>query len=64
MRLRHIQGAEETIASSPFVIQEPKQHRGTWNQVFGNSRPLEIEVGMGKAVSSWKKHPLTRISII
>ena len=48
MRLRHIQGAEETIASSPFVIQEPKQHRGTWNQVFGNSRPLEIEVGMGK----------------
>ena len=48
MRLRHIQGAEETIASSPFVIQEPEQHRGTWNQVFGNSRPLEIEVGMGK----------------
>ncbi len=48
MRLRHIQGAEETIASSPFVIQEPKQHRGTWNQVFGSSSPLEIEVGMGK----------------
>ena len=22
--------------------------RGTWNQVFGNSHPLEIEVGMGK----------------
>ena len=48
MRLRHIQGAEETIASSPFVIQEPEQHRGTWNQVFGSSSPLEIEVGMGK----------------
>lgn len=48
MRLRHIQGAEETIASSPFVIQEPEQHRGAWNQVFGNSSPLEIEVGMGK----------------
>ena len=48
MRLRHIQGAEETIASSPFVIQEPEHHRGTWNQVFGNSHPLEIEVGMGK----------------
>lgn len=48
MRLRHIQGAEETIASSPFVIQEPEHHRGAWNQVFGNSHPLEIEVGMGK----------------
>lgn len=48
MRLRHIQGAEETIASSPFVIQEPEQRRGVWDQVFGNSNPLEIEVGMGK----------------
>ena len=64
MRLRHIQGAEETIASSPFVIQEPEHHRGTWNQVFGNSHPLEIEVGMAKAVSSWKKHPPARISTI
>ena len=48
MRLRHIRGAEETIASSPFVIQEPTQHKGAWNQVFGNSHPIEIEVGMGK----------------
>lgn len=48
MRLRHIQGAEEIIASSPFVIQEPQQHQGAWKQVFGNSHPLEIEVGMGK----------------
>lgn len=57
MRLRHIQGAEETIASSPFVIQEPEHHRGTWNQVFGNSHPLEIEVGMGKGRFIMEKHP-------
>lgn len=48
MRLRHIRGAEETIASSPFVIHEPEAKRGSWNQVFQNSHPLEIEVGMGK----------------
>ena len=24
MRLRHIRGAEETIAESPYVIQEPE----------------------------------------
>ena len=49
MRLRHIQGAEEAIASSPFVvIEEPESHRGCWNQVFGNENPIEIEVGMGK----------------
>ena len=48
MRLRHIRGAEDSIASSPFVIQEPEKHRGGWSQVFGNDHPIEIEVGMGK----------------
>lgn len=48
MRLRHIKGAEDTIAASPFVIQDPETKRGRWNQVFGNNNPLEIEVGMGK----------------
>lgn len=48
MRLRHIPGAEEEIAASPFVIQEPEKNRGRWNEVFGNNNPIEIEVGMGK----------------
>lgn len=39
MRLRHIRGAEETIATSPYVIQEPELHKGSWNQVFGNDTP-------------------------
>ena len=46
MRLRHIRGAEESIASSPYVIQEPETRRGNWDQVFCNSNPIEIEVGM------------------
>ena len=29
MRLRHIRGAEETIAESPYVIQEPELHKGS-----------------------------------
>ena len=48
MRLRHIRGAEETIATSPYVIQEPELHKDSWNQVFGNDNPIQIEVGMGK----------------
>lgn len=48
MRLRHIKGAEDAIAASPFVIQEPEKNRGSWAQVFGNTNPLELEVGMGK----------------
>lgn len=48
MRLRHIRGAEEAIAASPFVIQDPEARRGKWEEVFGGGNPLEIEVGMGK----------------
>ena len=48
MRLRNIPGAEEAIASSPYCIQNPESHSGIWNQVFGNSNPIHIEVGMGK----------------
>ena len=60
MRLRHIPGAEETIAQSPFVIQDPQLHKGDWSQLFGNSAPIEIEVGMGKGrfiMELAKNHP-------
>lgn len=49
MRLRHIPGAEEMIAGSPYVIQEPEKYKGSWSaQVFGNNHAIHIEVGMGK----------------
>lgn len=60
MRLRHIPGAEETIAQSPFVIQEPQLQKGSWSQLFGNPGPIEIEVGMGKGrfiMEMAKNHP-------
>jgi len=28
MRLRHIPGSEEAIASSPYVISQPEQYKG------------------------------------
>ena len=48
MRLRHIKGAEEEIANSPYVIQNPKEVNGKWRQLFVNSNPIRIEIGMGK----------------
>lgn len=48
MRLRHIRGAEEAIAASPYVIQEPSGHRGAFRKLFGNDNSVCIEVGMGK----------------
>ena len=48
MRLRHIKGAEEEIAESPYVVQEPQELKGKWHEFFGNDNPIRIEVGMGK----------------
>ena len=48
MRLRHIPGSEEEIATSPYVVQDPTGKKGCWNEVFGNENPIEIEIGMGK----------------
>ena len=48
MRLRHIKGAEEEIAESPYVVQDPQSLKGRWHEFFGNDNPIRIEVGMGK----------------
>ena len=48
MRLRHIKGSEEFVASSPDTITDPEAHRGHWAEVFGSDRPLHVEIGMGK----------------
>lgn len=48
MRLRNIKGAEEFIANSIYVVQNPEEYRGKWNTFFENENPLHIEIGMGK----------------
>ncbi len=48
MRLRNVKGAKEAMVESPYVVVEPKEYRGRWNEVFQNSNPIFIEVGMGK----------------
>ncbi len=49
MRLRHIKGAEQQIAQSPFVVNQPELVKGRWNEeIFHNENPIRMEVGMGK----------------
>ena len=48
MRLRNVTGSREMIADSRFVVHEPEKHKGQWQEVFGNSKPIHIEIGMGK----------------
>lgn len=48
MRLRNITGSREMIGESRFVIHDPKNRKNRWRELFGNSHPLQIEIGMGK----------------
>ena len=48
MRLRNIKGADERIAESKYVVQNPAEVKGSWKDCFGNNNPLYIEIGMGK----------------
>ena len=48
MRLRNVPGARDAIAASPWVIQKPEKHCGHWKSVFGNEKPLHLEIGTGK----------------
>lgn len=48
MRLRHIAGAEQRIAESIHVVQDPNSYKGRWSEVFGNDHPIHMEIGMGK----------------
>lgn len=36
------------IAESDYVIHEPNNYKGKWNEIFGNDHPIRIEIGMGK----------------
>ena len=62
MRLRNIAGSREVIGRSPYVVQEEMQARcpGRWREIFGNSHPIHIEIGMGKGKfihTMAKEHP-------
>lgn len=48
MRLRNIPGAKDATANSPYVVKEPQKQKGSWKKIFGDEKPIHIEVGMGK----------------
>ena len=48
MRLRNVKGAKEIIESSNYFVLNYKEHKGKYNELFGNDNPIYIEIGMGK----------------
>ena len=48
MRLKNVPGSREAIGESRFVIHEPEAQMGKWTEIFGNEKPIHIEIGRGK----------------
>ena len=48
MRLKNIPGSREVIAENEYVIHDETAHKGKWSEVFGNDRPIRLEIGAGK----------------
>lgn len=48
MRLKNVKGAKELIEASSYVIQNPKDYCGRFVELFDQSNPIHVEIGMGK----------------
>lgn len=48
MRLRNVKNAKQIIEASKYAITNPKEHRGHYRQLFENTSPIHLEIGMGK----------------
>ena len=49
MRVRNRRGATELLEAHPqFVILNPADAKGRWQEIFGNDHPIHVEVGSGK----------------
>lgn len=49
MRLRNVKNAKEIVGNSSYVVKNPFDYKGKYNElVFNNSNPIHLEIGMGK----------------
>jgi len=49
MRQRTIKNLDEKLElNSSFLIKDPRDCKGRWNEIFGNDNPIYLEIGCGK----------------
>ena len=60
MRQRNVKNKKEILANSKYLVNNPKDHLGRWYELFQNSNPIYIEIGMGKGnfiLENAKRYP-------
>jgi tRNA (guanine-N7-)-methyltransferase len=48
MRLRNVKNKKEIMDNSSYLVKDPTMYKGKWRELFNNSNPIYIEIGMGK----------------
>ena len=48
MRLKKVKGAQEKIDKSKYIIKNPKDYKGKYNELFNNDNKIEIEINFFK----------------
>ena len=60
MRLRNNRNAKDILIESSYVIKNPENNKGKWNEIFNNNNDINIEIGCGKGnfiIENAKKYP-------
>lgn len=60
MRLRNVKNAASIVGNSKYVINNPEEYIGEFQNLFNNDNPINIEIGMGKGdfiIGMAKKYP-------
>lgn len=50
MRIRKKDWARPELEACPYFIAQPEQQKGRWTELFGEKRPLHLDLGCGKCV--------------
>ena len=65
MEYNIVKDADKILLRSSYVIDNPKQYKNKWREVFGNNNLLNLELGMGRGefiINMAKQNP--RINFI
>ena len=60
MRLRNVKNADKILEDSHYYVKEPDKYKGNWHNLFNNTNPIHLEIGMGKGdfiIEMAKLHP-------
>lgn len=60
MRLKHVKNAHERVEKSSYIILNPKEYKGKYQELFQNKGPIHLEIGTGKGdflIENAKRYP-------